>query len=68
MKVTFVEEVERKSAWWPRMCCRRCGSHLYEIHHQTKPEESWWIKCSECGRLTPEVPMKEIALSAWRTR
>lgn len=70
MKVTFMEEIEAKKAWRPGMCCRCCGSFLYEIHHQYEPkdEECWWIKCSDCGRLSPEVPTRELALSAWRAR
>ena len=66
MKVTFIEEIEARKAFFPSMKCRRCGSPLYEIHHQTAPTECWWIKCSTCGCLGPESPTKLVATERWK--
>lgn len=68
MKTTFLEEVEYKRAWAPKMHCRNCGYNRYQIHHQFDPEEDegWWCKCSGCGRLSAEMPTRDLAILAWR--
>lgn len=71
MKMTFLEEIEYKRAWAPKSHCRNCGSSKYQIHHQFSSgdeDECWWCKCGECGRLTAEMPTRELALSVWRRR
>ncbi len=69
MKVTFTEEIEQHSAWWPSMYCSKCTHYRYTIHHQTEPEtdEAWWIECLKCGHTTPALPTRELAMSAWRS-
>jgi hypothetical protein len=68
MKITYYEEIESKRAWRMSMCCRRCESHHFNIHHQLTPEifNSWWVQCADCERVGPSAPNRSEALRRWR--
>lgn len=68
MKVTFVEEIESRTAYNRRMYCPHCGSHCYQIHHQLEPKEieNWWVECEECDWEGPGGPDRKIAIVRWK--
>ena len=68
MKVTFMEEIEARKAWFGNMYCPQCNEGIYRIHHQLKPETSsaWWIECSNCGFESYPSPSREIAIARWK--
>ena len=68
MKVTYIEEVENRTALSRKMYCMKCGSHIYNIHHQLQPEVAncWWIECDECGHESESAPTKKLAIEKWK--
>ena len=68
MKVTFVEELESRTAFSRKMYCPKCGSHCYRVHHQLEPEtaSAWWIECEDCGHEGLPGPTREIAIGRWK--
>ena len=70
MKVTYIEELEYKTALDRNKYCPNCGSHMYIIHHQLKPETSsaWWLECESCGFESFASPSRDIAITRWKQR
>lgn len=68
MKITYIEEIENRTAFSRKMYCPRCGSHIYNIHHQLQPETDrcWWIECDECGRESEGAITKKYAIEKWK--
>ena len=68
MKVTFLEEVENRTAFSRSMYCPKCGSHIYNIHHQLQPQTDrcWWIECDECGHEGGSDLSKKFAIAKWK--
>ena len=68
MKVTFMEEIEVRKAWFKSMNCPECGEIKYNVHHQLKPEEidCWWVACPTCCFEGPPSPTREIAIARWK--
>ena len=68
MKVTYMEEIEARHAWFANMYCPQCDEGTYKIHHQLKPEvaEAWWLECCNCGFESTPAPSREIAIMRWR--
>lgn len=68
MKVTFMEEIEAKKAWFESMCCPLCGEMKYKIHHQLQPatENAWWLECTNCGHESYPSPARDIAILRWK--
>lgn len=68
MKVTYLEELESRTALSRKMYCPKCGSHCYCIHHQLRPHEleEWWIECEECKYEGAGAPSREIAIARWK--
>ena len=68
MKVTFMEEIEARHAWFANMYCPQCNEGRYKIHHQLKPEVSnaWWLECENCGFESYPSPTREIAIARWK--
>ena len=68
MKVTYVEEVESKTALDRDKYCPNCGSHGYIIHHQLEPETSncWWIECEDCGYESEPAPTRKLTIARWK--
>lgn len=68
MKVTFVDELETRTAYSHKMYCSNCGNRYYYIIHQLEPEEidCWWIKCIHCGYTSPQSPTRDIAIARWK--
>ena len=67
MRVTFIDKIEYHKAFFNRMRCSKCGSPLYSVHHQIKPEEifGWWVQCDKCGHEGYHASIKEIAVDRW---
>ena len=68
MKVTFMEELESRTAFSRKMYCPSCGSHMYIIHHQLSPEtpDCWWVECEQCKYETFPSPTREVAIGRWK--
>ena len=67
MKVTFIEELEHRTALNRNMYCGKCGSHSYCIHHQLQPDpQEWWIECEDCGFESYPSPTRVIAIGRWK--
>lgn len=68
MKVTYVDEVETRSAFSRKMWCPKCGNHYFEVVHQVKPAAmlNWYVRCPECEFETPSAATREIALVLWK--
>lgn len=68
MKVTFIEEIESRHAWFANMYCPQCNEGIYNIHHQTKPESPnpWWVECPNCGFESYPSPSREVAIARWK--
>lgn len=75
MKVTFMEEVESRTAFSRKMYCR-CGSHEYDIVRISKVDEipmgyiddnvTWIVRCPQCGFEGPVSPTREVAIGRWK--
>lgn len=68
MKVTYVEQIEHRTAFSRKMYCGKCGGHEYEIVEQLEPATPtpWYIRCSQCGAESFESPTKEVAIGRWK--
>lgn len=68
MKVTYVERIERRTAFSRKMCCPSCGGHEYEIVEQLEPETltAWKVRCLQCGTEGYESPARDIAIARWK--
>ena len=68
MKVTFMEEIEARKAWFGNMYCPCCDEGLYKSHHQLEPKVSdcWWIECENCGFETTPASTREYAIARWK--
>ena len=68
MKVTYIEEITCRTAWFPSMCCPYCTHYKYFLHHQTQPETAaaWWVECVKCGHTGEAMSTKELALASWK--
>lgn len=67
MKVTYLEEVESRTAFSRKMLCPCCGSHMYKVIHQIQPwPDCWRIECEECGAETKESPTRATAKLRWK--
>ena len=68
MKVTMMEEIEARKAWFDSMYCSECGEGRYKIHHQLQPEipNCWWIECENCGHESFPSPSRDIAIARWK--
>ena len=68
MKVSFMEEIETRRAWFDSMYCSECGEGYYKIHHQLQPETSncWWLECENCGHESESAPTRDMAIARWK--
>lgn len=68
MKVTYIERIERRTAYSRKMYCPSCGGHEYEIVEQLEPfaYNPWFIRCSQCGAEGTESPTRDIAMARWK--
>lgn len=68
MKVTYVERIERRTAFSRKMYCPACGGHEYEIVEQLEPhtETPWKVRCYQCGAEGFESPARDIAIARWK--
>jgi ribosomal protein S27E len=66
MKVTYLEEIEHRTAFSRKMYCPACGSHMYKVIHQLHPEPKVWrIECEGCGHATADYGGKSLAKREW---
>ena len=67
MKVTYINEVERKLALSRNSRCP-CGCMHYLIINQIQPRvfRDWYVLCPRCGRESLESPTRRIALKRWK--
>ena len=78
MKVTYLERIERRTAFSRKMYCPSCGSHSYEIVCSNKIEQNkygqyidtntteWFVRCQDCGAEGYASPSREIAIARWK--
>ena len=68
MKVTYVDELEYKTALDRNKYCPKCGSHMLIIHHQLEPviRSPWWVECEQCGHESFPSPARDIAIARWK--
>lgn len=69
MKVTYLERIERRTAFSRKMYCPSCGGHEYEIVEQLEPEcpdMAWYVRCSQCGAEGFGGPTRKIAIARWK--
>ena len=69
MKVTYIERIERKTAFSRKMFCPECGSNKYEIVEQLEPKceyMKWHVRCSKCGCEGLGGPARDIAIARWK--
>ena len=68
MKVTYMERIERRTAFSRKMYCGQCGEHEYEIVEQLEPQTftPWTVRCPNCGHTSYESPAREIAIARWK--
>ena len=68
MKVTYMERIERRTAFSRKMYCPSCGGHEYEIVEQLEPVvvDKWFIRCAQCEYEGPESPDRSIAIARWK--
>ena len=67
MKITYLEEIESRTAFSRKMYCSCCGSHMYKVVHQIQPyPDQWWVSCEECGKEGPMSPTREVAIERWK--
>ena len=68
MKVTFMEEIEARKAWFDSMYCSVCGEGYYRIHHQLQPPtlDGWWLECENCEHESIAAPTREAAIARWK--
>lgn len=69
MKVTYLERIERRTAFSRKMYCPSCGGHEYEVVEQLEPkcpDMEWYVRCSQCGAEGFGGPTREIAIARWK--
>ena len=68
MKVTYLEEIENRTAFSRKMFCPCCGSHMYQIVRQVEPiiNTPWYIRCEECKTEGPPAFTKGLAIVRWK--
>ena len=78
MKVTYIEEIEPRTAFSRKMYCPACGSHCYEIVRSNKVEQyncgvcidtdltEWFIRCEECEAEGVSAPTRDLAIANWK--
>ena len=73
MKVTYIERIERRTAFSRKMYCGQCGEHEYEIVEQLEPKAPepfpstlWFIQCANCGHATPTLLSRKSAIQWWK--
>lgn len=68
MKVEYVDNIERRTAFSRKMYCALCGSHEYEICEQLKPMVvcRWFVRCPQCGAECDASPARNIAITQWK--
>ena len=68
MKVTYLERIERRTAFSRKMYCPNCGGHEYEIVEQLEPTNPtpWFIRCPQCGAEGFQSPARDIAIARWK--
>ena len=68
MKVTYLEKIERRTAFSRKMYCPSCGGHEYEIVEQLEPQTPtpWIVRCPNCGNTSYESPARVIAIARWK--
>ena len=68
MKVTYLERIERRTAFSRKMYCHECGGHEYEIVEQLEPATPtpWKVRCFQCGTEGFESPARDIAIARWK--
>ena len=68
MKVTFMEEIEARKAWFVDMYCPQCDYGKYNIHQQLSPTISskWWIECPNCGYECEHAYTRKGAIFNWQ--
>lgn len=69
MKATYIERIERRTAFSRKMYCPACGGHEYEIVEQLEPKcegAEWFIRCSQCSCEGLPAPLREIAIGRWK--
>jgi len=68
MKVTYIEELENKTALDRNKYCI-CGQHEYQIVKQLKPVTAipWSIRCPYCSNETKQYSILDGAIREWKT-
>jgi len=69
MKVTYMERIERRTAFSRKMYCPYCGGHEYEIVEQLEPrceDKEWFVRCAQCGYEELPAPTRKIAIGRWK--
>ena len=73
MKVTYVYEVEEKTAIDRKKYCSNCGSHVFKLMKQIEP--SWehsdiglmyHCECSDCGKESGYRCSARKAIKSWK--
>lgn len=76
MKVTYIEQIERRTAFSRKMYCPSCGGHEYDIVRISKVDEipmgyiddnvTWIVRCPQCGCEGLPAPSRAIAIARWK--
>jgi len=70
MKVTYLERIERRTAFSRKLFCPNCGGHEYEIVEILNGNEcdtyNWFVQCPQCGYDIVTSPSREIAIARWK--